>query len=239
MRLRRKPWARPELAACDFFADDPTLYKNRWQQVFGNPNPIHLELGCGKGVFIASLASDHPEINYLAVDLKSEVLALARRKVQEVYAARGLDPCANLRLMSQDIERLWMMLGPQDRIGRIYINFCNPWPKPRHAKHRLTHTRQLLAYRQFLEPAGEIWFKTDDNPLFEDSLLYFKEAGYTLKLLTRDLHGSGFAPNYVTEHEAMFSAQGIPIKFLIAVPKAGEAGYENKKTGEFKNESDC
>lgn len=219
MRLRRKPWARPELAQCDFFIDDPTQYKNRWQQEFGNSNPIFLELGCGKGGFVAALGRQTPQKNFLAIDLKSEVLALAERKAIRLYSEYNLSPVTNLRLMSQDIERLSMIFGEQDKISRIYINFCNPWSRPGHAKHRLTHTRQLLSYKNFLVPGGQLWFKTDDDGLFEDTLDYIGEAGYQLRYLTRDLHNDTFAENIVTEHEQMFSEQGILIKFLIAEVK--------------------
>ncbi|MEG1687093.1 MAG: tRNA (guanosine(46)-N7)-methyltransferase TrmB [Angelakisella sp.] len=217
MRLRRKPWARPELAACDFFVEEPETMRNCWQQQFGNTNPMQLELGCGKGGFIAQLGLANPKVNYLAIDLKSEVLALAKRKVEQLYTAHNCAPPANLRLMSQDIERLDAILGQEDCIQRIYINFCNPWPKDRHAKHRLTHTRQLLLYKKFLQPGGELWFKTDDEALFDASIGYFAEAGYTVRYLTRDLHANCPPDNVMTEHEQMFLEQGVPIKFLIAV----------------------
>ncbi|MGL4773786.1 MAG: tRNA (guanosine(46)-N7)-methyltransferase TrmB, partial [Clostridium sp.] len=99
---------------------------------------------------------------------------------------------------------------------RIYINFCNPWPKERHKKRRLTHNRQLEKYKTFLRPEGEIWFKTDDDPLFEESLEYFKESGFNIEYITYDLHKSGFKGNVVTEHEKMFTGMGIKTKFLIA-----------------------
>lgn len=216
MRLRRKPWARPELAESSFFVDDPQPIKNHWQQEFGNANPIQLELGCGKGRFIAQLGCANPGTNYMAVDLKSEVLGLAKRKAEELYSATNALPSANLRLMSYDIERIDDIIGAQDRIERIYINFCNPWVKPRHAKHRLTHTRQLIKYKAFLSQNCELWFKTDDLPLFEDTLVYIEEAGYTVRYCTYDLHNSGFEDNVTTEHEDMFAEQGIAIKFLIA-----------------------
>ena len=216
MRIRRKSWARPELAQCPFFVDEPMSLRGRWAEAFSVRRPMSLELGCGKGGFIAQLASARPEENFVAVDLKSEVLALAKRKVEEVYGRQGR-AVENLLLLSQDIERLPMIFAPEaDRFRRIYINFCNPWPKLRHQKHRLTHSRQLLTYRDFLDPEGELWFKTDDDPLFEDTLGYLAEAGYHVSFCTRDLHASGFGENIVTEHEEMFSAQGIPIKFLIA-----------------------
>ena len=101
---------------------------------------------------------------------------------------------------------------------RIYINFCNPWSqKAKHRKRRLTHPRQLEQYKTFLAPGGEIWFKTDDDSLFADSVHYFEECGFSIRYQTLDLHHSGFEGNIPTEHEAMFSEQGIPIKFLIAV----------------------
>lgn len=219
MRLRRKPWARPELAVSSFFVDNPLQKKNCWQQEFANKNPMQLELGCGKGGFIAQLGCEHPHINYLAVDLKSEVLGLAKRKAETLYSTANTAPSDNLRLVSYDIERIDNIIGEQDRVERIYINFCNPWPKLRHAKHRLTHTRQLLKYKAFLEQKGELWFKTDDLPLFEDTLLYLDEAGYMVRYLTRDLHNSDFIGNVTTEHEEMFVKEGIAIKFLIAVPE--------------------
>ncbi|MEG1777574.1 MAG: tRNA (guanosine(46)-N7)-methyltransferase TrmB, partial [Angelakisella sp.] len=204
MRLRRKPWARPELSACDFFVDEPLMLKNHWRQEFGNQNPIQLELGCGKGRFIARQGCAHLDINYMGVDLKSEVLGLAKRKVERLYKVTNTAPSNNLRLMSYDIERIDNIIGEQDRIERIYINFCNPWFKERHAKHRLTHTRQLLKYKTFLTDGGELWFKTDDLPLFEDTLLYMEEAGYEVRYCTYDLHKSDFTQNVTTEHEDMF-----------------------------------
>ncbi len=217
MRLRRKPWARPELAACDFFIDDPPQYKGRWQELFGNNNPMHLELGCGKGVFIAAVGAANPHVNYIAVDLKSEVLALARRKIVQDYAAVGITEIKNVKLMSQNIEQIENMLDSTDVIERIYINFCNPWPKKPNNKKRLTHGKQLVKYKEFLKGGGEIWFKTDNDELFEDSIKYFEENGFIIRYITMDLHASGFEGSYPTEHEIMFTKEGIPTKFLIAV----------------------
>ncbi len=219
MRLRRKPWARPELAACDFFIDDPPKIKGKWQELFGNANPMHLELGCGKGVFIAQVAVANQQINYIAVDIKSEVLALARRKIVQKYSDLGYDSVNNVKLMSQNIELIDNMLDSTDVIERIYINFCNPWPKKGCNKKRLTHSKQLVKYKTFLKSDGEIWFKTDNDELFKDSIKYFEDNGFTIKYLTEDLHASGFEGSAPTEHEIMFSGQGIKIKFLIAVMK--------------------
>lgn len=217
MRIRRKPWARPELAACHFFMDDPPQYKGNWQELFGNNNPMHLELGCGKGVFIAAVGAANQHINYIAVDLKSEVLALARRRIVQDYATAGITDVHNVKLMSQDIERIDNMLDATDVIERIYINFCNPWPKKPCHKKRLTHGKQLIKYKSFLKRGGEIWFKTDNDELFEDSTKYFEENGFIIKYTTVDLHASGFEGSFPTEHEIMFTNEGIPIKFLIAV----------------------
>ena len=221
MRLRRKPWARPELAACPFFLDHPEEYRDRWASLFPQPGPVHLELGCGKGGFLAAQAAAHPEINYIAIDLKSEVLALAKRKVEAALQARErpIDAVDNVLLLSHDIQRLHLIFGESDRVDRIYINFCNPWPKPGAHKHRLTHTRQLISYRRWLGPGAQLWFKTDDDGLFRDTAeRYLPQAGYEICYLTKDLHHSGFGENLPTEHEAMFSGQGIPIKFLICRP---------------------
>lgn len=216
MRMRRKPWARPELAACPFYVDDPQQNRGKWKTAFPADQPMVLDLGCGKGVYLARLARRDRSYNHIGVDLKSEVLALAKRQAEEIY---GDEPITNLLLMSQDIERLAMIFAPGiDLFSRIHICFCNPWPKQRHHKHRLTYTRQLLTYRELLAPGGELWFKTDDDPLFEDTLGYLAEAGYKVTYITRDLHSSDFAGNITTEHEEMFAGQGIPIKFLIAQP---------------------
>lgn len=214
MRMRRKPQARPQLAACPFCMDEPALHKGRWAEAFPRRNPIYLELGCGKGNFIAEHAAAHPDINYLAIDIKSEVLWDTMKHIEAAFAEanRSVD---NVFIMSHDIERIFLMLGDGDRVERIYINFCNPWPKDRDKKHRLTHTRQLSRYREFLADGGEIWFKTDDDELFAESLEYFKESGFEPVYLSYDLHTSGFAGNIQTEHEKMFTAKGIKTKFTI------------------------
>lgn len=216
MRLRRKPWARPELAACPFYMDNPPELKGKWQELFGNGNPMHLELGCGKGGFISKVAAAHPQINYIAVDLKSEVLGLAKRKIEAEYAAAGIREIKNIKLMSQNIEQIDNMLAPEDAIDKIYINFCNPWPKSPYKKKRLTHGKQLVKYKTFLKPGAQIWFKTDNDELFRESVKYFEENGFIIKYITQDLHSSGFTESVPTEHEIMFAEEGISIKFLIA-----------------------
>lgn len=220
MRIRYKKWARPELEASQFYIDNPEKMKGKWKEYFGNNNPIHLELGCGKGQFISELASENLNINYIAIDLVDAMLGLAKRNVEAKYKEKNIEP-KNIVLTRFDIERILLILEEQDQIERIYINFCNPWPKGKHRKKRLTHTRQLEKYRVFLKENGEIYFKTDDNDLFHSSLLYLEEAGFEVLKKTYDLHSEPiFEKNIETEHEKMFSEQGIKIKALIARKKA-------------------
>ena len=216
MRMRRKPWARPELDACPFFIKTPSEHKGKWQEAFVRKNPLHIELGCGKGGFISQLAPANHDINFIAVDVKSEMLGLAKRKLEKAYEEQNLK-ADNIFIIAQNIEQIDSVFDESDVIDRIYINFCNPWPREKHKKRRLTHPRQLMKYKTFLRKGGEIRFKTDDDELFEESLEYFKECGFELKYITYDLHASGFNENIVTEHENMFTEMGLKIKFLIAV----------------------
>ena len=219
MRIRFKPWARPELEASSFYIDNPEDYKGKWSSLFENDNPIKLELGCGKGGFISQLASNNPNINYIAIDMVDAMLGLAKRNIEAVYNEKFI-PINNVYLTRYDIERILLIMDDNDKIDRIYINFCNPWPRGKHRKKRLTHTRQLEKYRQFLKDKGEVYFKTDDDGLFNDSLLYFEQAGFEIIKKTFDLANTpDFWENIETEHEKMFKEQGIKIKALIAKKK--------------------
>ncbi len=213
MHMRKKKWARPELEVCPYFHDFPENCRNHWSEVFPVRQRLEMELGCGKGVSTARMAHENPSVNYLALDLSADVLGDARRNLAAAY---GQDPIDNIHLVKCDIEYISRFIGPEDPIARIWISFCNPWTRNRrHEKRRLTHPRQLMQYRDFLLPGGEIYFKTDDDTLFDDSLVYFEASGFSCQYLTRDLHASGFTPNYITEHEKRFVAEGIPIKFGI------------------------
>jgi len=216
MRIRHKPWAKPELEACPFYIKEPQEQKGHWCELFPEPDkPLYVELGCGKGGFISQAAPAHPEINFIAMDIKNEMLVLAKRKLEAAYKEKELAP-DNVRIAIQNIERLELAWDENDRADRIYINFCNPWPKSKHKKRRLTHTRQLLNYKKFLR--GQIWFKTDDDELFEESFEYFSKAGYRIIYRTNNLHKYSPHENFVTEHEKMFTEEGKMIKFLIAEP---------------------
>ena len=215
MRIRKKKWAAPELRECPYYIADPESRRGRWREYFGNGRPIELEVGCGKCTFIAEKALRNPEVNYIAVDIKDDMLGVGRRNIERLFADSGRRP-DNLALVRFNVDMLDKVIAPEDGIRNLYINFCNPWPRLKHQKRRLTHPRKLRMYREFLAPGAVIYFKTDDDPLFEDSLGYFKEAGYTIRYITRDLHRSDIKDNIVTEHEKMFSDEGIPIKYMEA-----------------------
>ncbi len=213
MHMRTKKWARPELKACPFYEPLGEERKGRWREAFARPDqPLHLEMGCGKGVSTAKMVADHPEINYVAVDISPDVLGDTRRNM---VRACGGDP-DNAWILFADICLIGRYFDRTDGPERIIISFCNPWSEhPKHEKRRLTHPRQLIQYRSMLRPDGEIWFKTDDDRLFDDSRAYFELCGFETAYLTWNLAESGFEPNYVSEHERMYAAQGIPIKFGI------------------------
>ena len=160
--------------------------------------------------FISWVTASNPAL------IEYKMLGVARRKISAMYEEKGMQ-VDNLLLTVCNIERISEIFLPDERIAdRIYINFCNPWPRNKHKKHRLTHPRQLEQYKAIMKPGAQIRFKTDDDGLFDDSLEYFAECGFKITYLTRDLHKEDFPENIMTEHEKMFSDEGIPIKFLIA-----------------------
>ena len=217
MRIRYKKWARPELEASEFYEDEPEKWKGKWKEHYDDSRkPFMLELGCGKGQFISKLAVENQNINFLAIDLVDAMLGLAKRNIEQEYQNEKLEP-KNVIITRFDIERINLILDKKDEVQRIYINFCNPWPKGKHRKKRLTHSKQLEKYKEFLKPNAEVYFKTDDDGLFESSLTYFEESGFEIIKNTYDLHEEPiFEKNIETEHEKMFSEQGIRIKALIA-----------------------
>lgn len=216
MRIRRKPWARPELESCNFFEPNPENYKGVWKAKFtNNSSPLYLELGCGKGIFTSKIAARNLAFNYIGLDIKDEMLVLAKRNVEKEYNGSNL-PINNIILAAYDISRISNIFNEKDTAEGIYINFCNPWPRAKHKKRRLTHPKQLKQYRIFLKDDGKIYFKTDDNDLFTDSKNYFKECNFKIIYETKDLLGSGLKNNIETEHEQMFKAAGKTIKYLVA-----------------------
>ena len=215
MRIRKKKWAEPELNACRYYVKEPESFRGRWSEFFGNDAPIELEIGCGKCTFIAEKAKRNPGVNFIAVDIKNDMLGVGRRNIERIFSEEGRT-VDNIALVRFNVEELDKIIAQQDSIAVMYINFCNPWPRLKHNKRRLTYPRKLRMYKEFLTDDAVIYFKTDDDGLFEDSVGYFEESGYTIRYITRDLHASDIKDNIVTEHEKMFTDEGVLIKYLEA-----------------------
>lgn len=221
MRIRKKKWAEPELSVCNFYVKNPEENAGKWMQAFKKEQPLYLEIGCGKGGFAGQLALKNPDKNIIALDIKVDMLGVGRRTIVKLFedAGKTQDDITNLLLVKYSVEMLDKIITADDKIDRLFINFCNPWPRAKHKKRRLTYYKKLEMYKTFLKPDSEIRFKTDDNELFDESLEYFEQSGYEILYLTRDLHASDVTDNIETEHEKMFSEEGIKIKYLIARQK--------------------
>ncbi len=204
MRMRRKKHREERMEFCGgLMIKDILEYKDDIKSVFENEKPLHIEIGCGKGGFISETARQNPDVNYIAFEKNLDVLVLAMEKVSEM----GL---SNVRFVPGDAEVL-SNLNTKTKVQRVYINFCDPWPKTGHKKRRLTHERFLRIYANLVETDGSIHFKTDNRGLFEFSLNSFADFGLKLKNITLDLHNSGFEGNVMTEYERLFSEKGQPI----------------------------
>ena len=185
-----------------------------YAELFGNDNPVELEIGCGKGGFICQLARLHPEMNYIAVEKQRNVIVSACEQAK----SEGL---TNVRFMDVGAEYLEKFLPPKS-ISRIYLNFSCPFPKKRFANRRLTSPRFLKTYAVILADGAEIHQKTDNMHLFEYSIEQFATLGYAIKNVSLDLHNSGFDGNIETEYEKKFSSAGLPIYRLEAYIKKAE-----------------
>lgn len=221
MRIRKKKWAEPELSVCNFYVKNPEENAGKWMQAFKKEQPLYLEIGCGKGGFAGQLALKNPDKNIIALDIKVDMLGVGRRTIVKLFedAGKTQDDITNLLLVKYNVEMLDKIITADDKIDRLFINFCNPWPRAKHKKRRLTYYKKLEMYKTFLKPDSEIRFKTDDDELFDESLEYFEQSGYEILYLTRGLHASDVTDNIETEHEKMFSEEGIKIKYLIARQK--------------------
>lgn len=205
MRLRNVPGSRDLIAESRFTIKNETAYQGKWNTVFGNDNPIHIEIGMGKGQFIMALAEKHPEINYVGIEKYSSVLVRAIEKQEEM-------DLPNLFFIRMDAENIADVFA-KDEVGRIYLNFSDPWPKDRHAKRRLTSMQFLERYKKILEKEGHVIFKTDNRDLFNFSLEQVEEApDWELLNHTFDLHHSQYAEgNIMTEYETRFVEKGNSI----------------------------
>ncbi|HFI0292002.1 TPA: tRNA (guanosine(46)-N7)-methyltransferase TrmB [Streptococcus suis] len=201
MRVRNRKGA-PELLANNpqYVILNPEDCKGRWTEIFGNDNPIHVEVGSGKGRFVTGMAAQNPDINYIGIDIQLTVLSYALDRVLE----SGLP---NIKLLQVDGSSLTNYFAPAE-IDRLYLNFSDPWPKKRHEKRRLTYKSFLDTYKEILPDKGEIHFKTDNRGLFEYSLTSFSQYGMVLNQVWLDLHASDYEGNVMTEYEEKFSKKG-------------------------------
>jgi tRNA (guanine-N7-)-methyltransferase len=181
------------------------------ENIFGNSNTVHLEIGCGKGAFVAQMAKLHPDINFVAVEKVSNVIVDAC----ELVVKEGLKNVYFLNCAAEVLPKYFK----EDTFERIYLNFSNPLPKLGYVKQRLTHPRFLDIYRTLLKEDGEIWQKTDSRDLYEFSLESFKQSGYEIISTCEDLQAHPFEGNVITEHEQRFMSQGLPIYRIVAKVK--------------------
>lgn len=216
MRLRNIPRAQEEIDANPIAVKEEKKYRGNWNTVFENEQPIHIEIGMGKGQFILELAKQNPDKNYIGIERYSSVLLRALEK-HDTEEYREL---SNIRFICMDAAELPEVFAPGE-VEKIYLNFSDPWPKARHARRRLTSTRFLSIYEKVLVEQGIVEFKTDNRPLFEFSLEQVEEAGWELRAHTFDLHNNKEMNegNIMTEYEAKFSSMGNPIHKLIAKRK--------------------
>ena len=202
MRLRNVPGAREVMIENKYVYTEPEGMSGTWAEVFGNNNPVRIEIGMGKGTFITTLAATNPDINYVGIEKYSSVLLRAVEKQDELQLP-------NLRFIRMDAEAICEVFG-ENEVDRIYLNFSDPWPKDRHAKRRLTSRQFMARYDVILKPDGQVEFKTDNVDLFDFSLEEIREAGWELPVVTHDLHSDPVLNegNVMTEYEEKFSQKG-------------------------------
>ncbi|MBE5953315.1 MAG: tRNA (guanosine(46)-N7)-methyltransferase TrmB [Lachnospiraceae bacterium] len=211
MRLRNVKGSRETIAVSEFVVQDEESMKGKWREKFGNDNPIHIEIGMGKGKFIIQLAKENPNINYIGVEKFSSVLVRAIEKQTE-------EQLPNLFFIRMEAEYIGNVFE-KGEVDYIYLNFSDPWPKDRHAKRRLTSVQFLERYKGILAEGGGITFKTDNRPLFDFSLEQIEEAGWVKDNVTFDLHNSPYVEgNVMTEYEQKFSEMGNPICRVVFHP---------------------
>lgn len=215
MRLRNIPGAKDAIEDSKYVVHDVQEKKGKWAEVFGNHNPVHIEVGMGKGRFIMTLAELYPDVNFIGIEMYDSVLLRALQKGEEQEKEGKI--LNNLFFIRMDARELPLVFE-KGEVKKIYLNFSDPWPKERHAKRRLTSRQFLERYQQVLDAEGVVEFKTDNRELFEFSLEEVKEAGWKLLAHTFDLHHDEAMNkgNVMTEYEEKFSSQGNPIHKLIA-----------------------
>ena len=201
MRLKKIKNSDKIVRECKYFVDNPSKYKNKWNEVFENSNNIEIEIGMGKGDFLINKALDNPNINYIGIEKYDSVLVYVKRKLDELNSN-------NLRIINIDAINLLDVFG--EEISKIYLNFSDPWPKKRHTKRRLTYEAFLSIYdKVFVNKSVNIEMKTDNDDLFEYSLESFKEHGYKVNKIDRNIDDK-----YKTEYEKKFMEKGKNINFV-------------------------
>lgn len=212
MRVRTKKNRGPRLQAVEHFFAVCNDEKIDLNSSFDAQRPLWLELGCGKGAFATQMSVRHTEVNYLAFEKVTDVMLMAMEKAER-------DGCGNLRFYNGDAENVCALLDGA-KVDRLFINFCDPWPKKRNAKRRLTSPRFLESYKALLNDGARIYFKTDNRDLFDYSIEQFVACGYTLENVCYDLHSSPLnADNIQTEYERNFSGKGFTINYTEAYLK--------------------
>ena len=216
MRLRNIPRAEGVIREHRFVIKRPEDQKGCWKQVFGNRNPVYIEIGMGKGRFLLNMAKAHPNTNFVGIERYSSVLLRAIEK----FDTEEFCELKNVRFVCMDARNVEDVFA-QDEVSRIYLNFSDPWPKARHARRRLTSVEFLARYEKILCERGLLEFKTDNTELFRFSLEQLEEAGWPLECFTFDLHHNEVMNqgNIMTEYEEKFSSKGNPVNKFIAVRK--------------------
>lgn len=214
MRLRNKPGAMDTILSYpEYILTDGSKFQGKWQERFGASQPIHIEVGSGKGQFIVEMAKAHPEINYIGIELQTNaIISILEKQLEEKLP--------NLQLLLVDGADLTDYFA-ESEVDQVYLNFSDPWPKTRHEKRRLTYKSFLKTYETIAKPNAELHFKTDNQGLFEYSLASLTWYGMTLKQVWLDLHESDFEGNIMTEYEEKFSNKGQRIYRV-------EATFNNK-----------
>ena len=211
MRLRNISGSREVIADSPYVIHEPEAYKGSWQQVFGNEQPLYVEIGMGKGKFLHALAAMNPDRNYVGIEKYSSVLLRAIQKMEE-------EELPNLRFIRMDAEEITDVFG-EGEVAGIYLNFSDPWPKDRHAKRRLPSGAFLERYDRILKKGGKIEFKTDNRALFDFAVEELPDSAWKADVITYDLHADEALceGNVMTEYEEKFSAQGNPIcKYILS-----------------------
>ncbi len=204
MRLRHKPWADDYLKENeDIVVHNPFEQKGNWNSLFPDDQPLHIEIGTGKGQFIAGMAAQHSDINFIGIERAKSIVVSAVEKVKQAEVA-------NAKLLNENAQDLRELFA-ENEVDKIYLNFSDPWPKTKHEKRRLTYHTFLQQYKGILKPDGEIVLKTDNRKLFEYSLVSFSKFGMILDEVLLDLHDYNDLDNVQTEYEEKFSGKGQPI----------------------------